>query len=537
MIGPTRQIDRRQADALAGYTAPLADLVRAAARRAPDALAIVEGARRIHYAELDQLVDRAARLLVGLGVERGDVVTVQLPNWWEANVIVFAALRIGAVVNPVVPIYRHRELRFIVDQAAPRLIVVPHRFRGVDHVEMVLEVLDDVGARDATDVVAVRVDGAIPDGCTDFASSLPADADVADVASDPEPTDIALLLYTSGTTADPKGVLHDHRTLALENASIVELFDLDGSTSVFMPSPVTHITGLLYGVLLPPALAVPVALLDVWDPTGARRLLDDEGCTFTVGATPFLQGLVDVYADPPGRCPLQAFACGGADVPPDLVVRARERLDATVVRIYGSSEFPTVSSGGPLDDEHVAATTDGRPIGAVECRIAAPDDGVGELEARGPELFLGYLDGAVNDESFTPDGWFRTGDLASIDAAGAVTIRGRRKDIILRGGENISAKEIEDLLHEHPDVKEVAVVAMPDPVMTEKACAVVVPVAGRTPTLDELTSFLATHRLARQKLPERLELVDELPATASGKVQKFVLREWVANRIGTEPAP
>lgn len=537
MIGPTRQIDRPQADALAGYTAPLADLVRDAARRAPDALAIVDGERRIHYAELDQLVDRAARLLVGLGVARGDVVTVQLPNWWEANVIVFAALRVGAVVNPVVPIYRHRELRFIVEQAAPRLIVVPHRFRGVDHVEMVLEVLDDVGARAATDVVAVRADGATPDGCADFASSLPADAP-DQAASAPAPTEIALLLYTSGTTADPKGVLHDHRTLALENDSIVELFDLDGSTSVFMPSPVTHITGLLYGVLLPPSLAVPVTLMDVWDPRVARRLLDHEGCTFTVGATPFLQGLVDVYAAAPGRCPLQAFACGGADVPPELVVRARERLDATVVRIYGSSEFPTVSSGGPLDHERVAATTDGRPIGAVECRIAAPDhDGVGELEARGPELFLGYLDGSVNDESFTSAGWFRTGDLASIDRAGAVTIRGRRKDIILRGGENISAKEIEDLLHEHPDVKEVAVVAMPDPVMTEKACAVVVPVAGRAPTLDELTSFLETHRLARQKLPERLELVDELPATASGKVQKFVLREWIAGRMGSDGAP
>jgi cyclohexanecarboxylate-CoA ligase len=220
-----------------------------------------------------------------------------------------------------------------------------------------------------------------------------------------------------------------------------------------------------------------------------------------------------------------------------LIRAAAAQFGAFVARVYGSSEFPTATCGRPDDPFEVTADTDGLPIGPVVCRLDEVDDtGIGELLLAGPDLFLGYLDPELNDASFTADGLFRTGDLARIAASGAVTITGRKKDIILRGGENISAKEIEDLLFEHPSVHEVAVVAMPDRMLVEKACAFVVAAPDATVTLASLVVHLEQHRLARQKLPERLELVDELPKTASGKVQKFLLRDHIAAKLSTEAA-
>ncbi|MDW3214601.1 MAG: AMP-binding protein [Ilumatobacteraceae bacterium] len=509
----------------------LGSYVATAASHAPDAPALVEGTRRITNAGLYSDVRRLVGGLRSIGVTRGDVVTLELPNWWETTVAIHATLRTGAAVNPVVPIYRDREVAFIVGQARPRVLLIPHRFRGFDYVAMCERVL----RRDehAPTVIVVRPEGPLPAGYLSFdellASGEPDGADHGRV------DDIALLLYTSGTTADPKGVLHDHRTLHHENVSIVDLFRLDGESIVFMGSPVTHITGFLYGVLLPPMLGTTAALLDIWDASTARDLIDRERCRFTVGATPFLAGLTSNYESDPGDCPLTAFACGGADVPPDLVRRARDVLDATVVRVYGSSEFPTVSCTGPEGSAELAAETDGPPIGEITCRITDADDGVGELEARGPERFLGYLDASLNADAFTTDGWVRTGDLAAIGPDGAITIHGRKKDIIIRGGENISVREVEEVLLDHPAVKDIAIVAMPDERMGERACAFVVAANDAVPTLPLLVAYLEQRGLARQKFPERVEIVDELPRTASGKVQKFVLRDIAAQTDQTTP--
>jgi cyclohexanecarboxylate-CoA ligase len=307
---------------------------------------------------------------------------------------------------------------------------------------------------------------------------------------------------------------------------------------VFMPSPVTHITGLLYGLLMPAMLRTRVVLQDVWDATAALRLIEQQRCSVTMAATPFLHGLVH-HPDLPAFdvTSMRVFACGGADVPPALIRQAGERLGTSATRVYGSTEFPTLSTSPPDTPQDKRAGTDGRAIGAAEYRIV--DDAgadlrvgqTGELLVRGPELFPGYLAAADNDGAFTPDGWFRTGDLAVADRDGYVSIRGRKKDIILRGGENISATEVESLLFEHPAVREAAVVAMPDPVLTERACAFVVPEAGQAPSLPELTAFLLGKQLAKQKLPERLELVAELPKTQSGKVQKFRLRELIRDKL------
>jgi len=495
-----------------------------AAADAPSQLAVVDGGVRLDYAELAARIGSVAAALTAAGVGRGDVVMVELPNWWEALVAIHAVLRIGAVVNPVVPIYRDREVGFILNQARPRVVIVPHRFRGFDYVEMLQRLQD--GSPEPPAVVVVRPEGSLPGGFSSFEGLVGYPGRADDAA---RPDDVCLLLYTSGTTADPKGVLHNHRTLGYENGSIVGLFGLGAGDTVFMPSPVTHITGFLYGVLVPPMLRVPSVLLDVWDPAAAVGLIEQETCRFSVGATPFLQGLTEAYTSPSS---LRAFLCGGADVPPELVRRARAVLGTTVVRVYGSSEFPTFSCGGPDDDLSIAAETDGLPIGPVEGRLDDVDGGgVGELVVRGPDLFLGYLDDSLNADAFTAEGYFRTGDLARLGPGGAVTIMGRKKDVIIRNGENISAKEIEDLLYEHPAVREVAVVAVPDPAVGERACAFVVPVEGAEPTLAELCRFLDGQRIARQKLPERMIVLDELPKTASGKVQKFVLRDRARQEV------
>ena len=352
-------------------------------------------------------------------------------------------------------------------------------------------------------------------------------------------------MFTSGTTADPKGVLHTHNTLDYENRSIIEVYGLGPDDVVFMPSPVTHITGLLYGLQLPAMLGTRVVLQDVWDPAAALRLIEAERCSFTVAATPFLHGLVhhpdlasfDVSS-------LRVFACGGADVPPALIRQAGEWLGGMATRVYGSTEFPTLSTSPPHAPQDKRTDTDGRVIGAAEYRIVddadvdLPVGEVGELLARGPELFPRYLRDSDNDGAVTPDGWFHTGDLAVADAAGYVSIRGRKKDIVLRGGENISVTEVENLLFEHPAVREVAIVAMPDPVLTERACAFIVPESGPVPTLQDLAQFLLSKQLAKQKLPERLEIVAELPKTQSGKVQKFRLRELIRDKLAvTADAP
>ncbi|MGV2582913.1 UNVERIFIED_CONTAM: AMP-binding protein [Mycobacterium avium subsp. hominissuis] len=494
-----------------------------------NALAVVQGETQLTYQELFVMSCAIAGRLAQCGISRGSVVTFQLPNWWETVVLFHGCVRIGAAANPVVPIYRERELGFILRQSTPAVVVIPHRFRGFDFVKMLHPVLATLSKRPT--VVVVRPQGPLPSRWLTFDDLL---AGPGALNQTVDPSDIALLMYTSGTTADPKGAMHSHETLVYENHSIAELFDIGPQDCVFMPSPLAHITGLLYGIVLPAMIGIPTVLLDVWDRTTGADMIERDRCTFTVGATPFLQGLVDVYEDRGHVSALRVFLCGGADVPPQLIRRARASLDAVVVRVYGSTEFPTFSCGRPGDTLDVAANTDGTAIGCSQARLVDVDHGVGELVVGGPEMFLGYLDERLNADAFTSDGFFRTGDLATIGDDGAITIRGRKKDIIIRGGENISAKEIEDLLFEHPGIAEAAAVAMPDAAMGEKVCAFVVPADSAPLALSDITTYLTGRGIARQKLPERLQLVAELPKTASGKVQKFILRDQIRAALDAE---
>jgi cyclohexanecarboxylate-CoA ligase len=503
--------------------------VQVVAERSPGKVAVVDRDRRITYGELERQISRFAACLRAHGLQDHDVVSFQLPNWIEAVIVHHGTLRAGGVSNPIVPIYRQREVGFILRQAHSRFVVAPVSFRGFSFAEMHEEL---GGALDTLEHLWFVGPDAAPD--RSYGHVMETSWEITEhteaVASLPRsPNDPALLLYTSGTTADPKGVIHTHNTLDYENRTIIELMRLTDADITFMPSPVTHITGVLYGLQLPSMLDSSVVFQDIWDPAAALELVARERCTFAVGATPFLHGMTyHPQLDEFDVSSLRVFACGGADVPPTLIEDASEHLCAAV-RVYGSTEYPTLSASGPDAPLEKRSKTDGHLIADAEARTVddsgkdVPAGGVGELVVRGPEMFVGYL--AAEDDPFTADGWFATGDLAAMGSDGYVEIKGRKKDIILRGGENISAKEIEDLLFTHPKVREVAVVAYPDPAMTERACAVVVPEPGEHVELAELVAFLKSHQLATQKCPERIQVVEALPKTASGKVQKFKLRD------------
>jgi cyclohexanecarboxylate-CoA ligase len=541
-------------------------LLAALLAEAPTRTLVIEGDRALDVRGLVAASAGVQRRLRVAGVRRGDVVTVALPNWWETIALAHAVWGMGAVLNPVTTIYRTRELTGILADARPAAVVAPTTFRGVDYQEMASAALRAAGL--TVPVLAVRAgppggreavgEGDTPGGRreADGEGDTPggrreADGDVgtpaggADAELDSDVDDVCLLLFTSGTTGPAKGVLHSHRTLLSEAASIARLFRLDGDR-VFMPSPLTHITGLVYAVLMPLLMGGDAVLQESWDPTVAAALVERHGCTISIGATPFLHGLVEEYRRRGTTSSLKAFVCGGADVPPALVRTGEEVLGCVVARAYGLTEMPTVTCGALADPIEVRADTDGRVVGSSEVRLARPAPGpaggdgaaenaahegdAGELEVRGPELFLGYLREDDTRAAFTADGWFRTGDLARTGAGRTVTIVGRAKDIIVRAGENLSAKEVEDLLLGHPAVAAVAVVGVPDPAVGERACAVVVP-RGTPPTLADLTHYLSTFPIARQKFPEHLVTVSALPMTPSGKVQKHLLRRDAARRL------
>lgn len=502
-----------------GYDLPdvtFAGRLRRAAAEHGAATAVVEGEYSATFAELATAAGRVAAGLRERGVRPGDRVVTQLPNWWESVVVSWGVFLADAVLVPVVPIYRTREMRFIINQVQPRAVIAPAWFRSYRHAAELRTVVGELGL----DAAVVSVRGDAP-------GAEPLDALLAPgpVALEPasRPEDIAVVLYTSGTTSQPKGVLHSHQTLLAEARDVAAWCRLDGRDRVFMASPLSHITGLSYGIVLPADLGGAVVLQDRWDPQAAVELIEGSGCTFTVSATPFLRGLADAYE---GRGPsrLRVFVCGGADIPAELVRRASRVMGTRVVRTYGSTELPTSSMADPFGDLDAAATGEGRPMGGNETAVRDEGDGP-ELLVRGPELFLGYLDAELNEAAFTGDGYFRTGDQAHIGADATVHINGRIKDIINRGGEKFSVAEVEALLLDCPSVRDVALVSYPDPVLVERACAYVVPTPGCTPTLEELREHLLAAGLAVQKAPERLLIVASLPRTASGKVQRFLLRE------------
>lgn len=475
--------------------------------------------------------ERVAGALQGMGVRRGDVVAVQLPNWYEGAVMQVAAVLCGAVLLPIVQIYGPRELGFILRQSGASVLAVPGTWRGRDFAAMAVA-LEDVPALRSV----IVVDEQAPEGTVPFAD-LTGRLAGGYVRPDVEATDRALLVYTSGTTADPKGVQHSHASLLAEVHSPVGRRERAEPGRHLALFPSGHVAGLL-GLLRILIHGDETVILDAWKSARAAELIDEYALTSGVGAPVHLAGLLDERDRGAATLSsLREFMVGAAGVPPALVERA-ELAGIAAYRAYGSSEHPTISSGEPGDPLIKRAMTDGRVIAGSEIRLVddegvdVPEGAEGEIISRGGELFLGYTDRALDAESFLPGRWFRTGDVGRVDSDGFLTITDRKKDIIVRGGENISSKEVEDVLARYPAVAEAAAVGMPDERYGERVCAVVVlREAGGSLGLDEVGRHFAEAGMARQKTPERIIVVGELPRTAAGKLQKYRLRGLVRDGV------
>lgn len=511
---------------------PLGVLFARVAQRYADRIALIDAGRHLTFLELDRLSQRAALGFRSLGLGPGDVIAYQLPNWWEAVVVFLAATRIGATINPLLPIFRESELRFTLGQSGARALVIPGVWRGCDHRQLLAAIRAPLSALQYVFVVRDEAGN----GARGFAAFLdtPWERALHTDALAPLPVDpdaVALLMYTSGTTADPKGVLHTHNTLAAEVMSLERVHQLTASDRTLMPSPLTHISGVIHGILTPALLGTSAILMERWEAERGLALIGSEQVTYMVGAPTFLQDLLAVPATEDFRS-LRLFSCGGAGVAPALLLRARQRFSHCVAkRVYGSTEFPTLTTTDADDAGTHGIDTEGRPIWPAHIRIvdasvtAVPAGAEGEVQGRGPECFVGYLDATLNADAFTADGWFRTGDLGVIDAAGYLRITGRLKDIVIRKGEKISVKEIEDLIAAHPAVAEVAVIALADPDSGERACAVVRLRPSMRIDLAALTAFFESHGVAKQKWPEQLEVISDFPRTESGKILRAQLRE------------
>ena len=501
----------------------------------PDRLAVTDhnsetgASTALTYGELDRTARRMALALIDHGVAPGEVVSFQLPNWWEFVALHLACVYAGAISNPLMPIFRERELRFMLGFARSKVFVGPARFRGFDHQAMMEDLSDELP--DLAHRFFIGADGPMSFEAAFLSDRESSASDSALPARRPGANDVTQILYTSGTTGEPKGVMHTANTLFAPLPPCTERLGLGQDDVVFMASPLAHQTGFMYGMLLPIMLGIPTVLQDVWSPEAAARNIQDSGASFTMASTPFLADLADLPTlDQYDVSRFRVFLSAGAPIPRSLVERATERLGCHVLSGWGMTEVGCVTCCAPGDPPEKVFGSDGSAFDGAEVAVLAADgsrapDGVeGVLKARANGGFVGYLrrpEAVDLDE----DGWFDTGDYARMDADGFIRITGRAKDLVIRGGENVPVVEVEELLYRHKAVRECALVAMPDPRLGERACAFVGLHADEALTFEEMCRHLRDHGIATQYLPEKLVVRDALPRTASGKIQKFLLRE------------
>ncbi|WP_246533301.1 AMP-binding protein [Pseudomonas lalucatii] len=526
----------------------ITDYLDQAVSISPDSAALItyrvsEDARTtLSYRELDRIVTRMAAGLASLGVEKADVVSCQLPNWWQMTALHLACVRIGAILNPLMPIFRERELAFMLGHAQSRVLVIPHSFRGFNYAAMVHGMRTELP--DLEHVLVIGGD----DSANCFEQVLleqPWEERIDTRALFAERRlggdDVIQLLYTSGTTGEPKGVLHTSNTLLSNVRPYAERLHLSSDDIIFMASPMAHQTGFLYGLMMPIYLQTTAVLQDIWDPLYAVKVTAAEKPTFTMASTPFLADLIDIApSHRDALASLRIFVAAGAPIPEALVEKAGSAVNAQIISAWGMTENGAVTMTRPEDDAERAIHSDGLALPFMEVQVIddhgqlMPSGVEGNLMVRGASLFVGYL---KRPELYGVDdhGWFTTGDLARIDAQGYIRITGRTKDVVIRGGENVPVVEIENLLYKHPAISAVALVGCPDQRLGERVCAYVTLHDGHSSlTLEDITAFLLEQRLTKNYLPEYLEVLPALPRTPSGKIQKFKLREQAATiRLGT----
>lgn len=509
---------------------------RQAAAQSPDATLRIHSTERPALVPLGELHARGLRLAGALhasGLRQGDVIALQLPHWEEAALVYQAAAALGCVILPVVPIFAEAELGFILRDAKARALFVPNVWRKVDYLERVRR----IGGAPDLDLVVVVGDRPPPGEFMAWDDLVARHGDVPPYAVQPD--DPAFMVYTSGTTADPKGVIHSSNTLLAE---VFQSYPPGGAAArVLSPYPAGHVAGSL-GVLAHAVAGCPTVLFDVWNPAAAAEAIEREAITHTAG-TPFhYLGLFDA-AEAANRnlSSLRSCGTGGATVPESLVARA-ERLGVHLFRRYGMTEHPTVTQGADEDPLVLRMTTDGHPRDGIELRIVddegndLPPGEAGEVTTRGPDMFMRYTDPALTEAAHLPGRWYLSGDIGRIDEQGCLTIVDRKKDIIIRGGENISSREIEDLVLRLPGVSEVAAVGMPDARLGERVCVYVLGVPGLALTVADLQRAFASFGVARQKTPERVVIVTDPPRTAAGKIKKAELRKTLLLEFSENPS-
>jgi len=519
----------------------LADVALERTRQDPDRTLLIEGKVRLSRKAVYDLSSRLAAYLQGQGARPGDVVAFQLPNWSESAVIALAARMLGLVINPIPPIYRETELAYMLAETGAKFLFIPGLFRNCDYPQLVAGLRESLPK--LQDVIVVR-------GESGENTPWQLAIDSAPLATLPtvDPAALFLVMFTSGTTGRAKGVLQTHHAFGYKARQMIAAWSVGEQDVIFMPSPVTHITGAIWAFDIPWISGAPAVLLDVWNVDDGIAAIREYGCTISGGATPFLQQLLTATADDrESLSTLKTFFCGGTSVSPELIQQVSLAFPRCLFfRAYGSTEMMTVTLGiSSKNEATLGANTDGVVLPPIQVRLVneqgndIDEDGVeGEILAFGPEQFAGYLHAEDNAEAFDEQGFFRMGDLGCWSHRNYLVITGRKKDIIIRSGENISPKEVEDVLMGHPAIADVSIVAMPSDKTGEMGCAFIILNPGQSFDIDAMRRFLDGVGLAKQKYPEWLEIVVEFPRVPSGKVRKDVLRKMaeeiaLKNQIGT----
>ncbi|WP_261629891.1 medium-chain fatty-acid--CoA ligase [Escherichia coli] len=516
--------------------ASLADYWQQTARAMPDKIAVVDNHGATYtYSALDHAASCLANWMLAKGIESGDRIAFQLPGWCEFTVIYLACLKIGAVSVPLLPSWREAELVWVLNKCQAKMFFAPTLFKQTRPVDLILPLQNQLPQLQQI----VGVDKLAPATSSLSLSQIIADNIPLITAITTHGDELAAVLFTSGTEGLPKGVMLTHNNILASERAYCARLNLTWLDVFMMPAPLGHATGFLHGVTAPFLIGARSVLLDIFTPDACLALLEQQRCTCMLGATPFVYDLLNLLEKQPADLSaLRFFLCGGTTIP-KKVARECQQLGIKLLSVYGSTEsspHAVVNLDDPLSR---FMHTDGYAAAGVEIKVVndarktLPPGCEGEEASRGPNVFMGYFDEPeLTARALDEEGWYYSGDLCRMDEAGYIKITGRKKDIIVRGGENISSREVEDILLQHPKIHDACVVAMPDERLGERSCAyVVLKAPHHSLSLEEVVAFFSRKRVAKYKYPEHIVVIEKLPRTASGKIQKFLLRKDIMRRL------
>lgn len=516
--------------------ASLADYWQQTARAMPDKIAVVDNHGATYtYSALDHAASCLANWMLVKGIESGDRIAFQLPGWCEFTVIYLACLKTSAVSVPLLPSWREAELVWVLNKCQAKMFFAPTLFKQTRPVDLILPLQNQLPQLQQI----VGVDKLAPATSSLSLSQILADNTPLTTAITTHADELAAVLFTSGTEGLPKGVMLTHNNILASERAYCARLNLTWQDVFMMPAPLGHATGFLHGVTAPFLIGARSVLLDIFTPDACLALLEQQRCTCMLGATPFVYDLLNLLEKQPADLSaLRFFLCGGTTIP-KKVARECQQRGIKLLSVYGSTEsspHAVVNLDDPLPR---FMHTDGYAAAGVEIKVVddarktLPPGCEGEEASRGPNVFMGYFDEPeLTARALDEEGWYYSGDLCRMDEAGYIKITGRKKDIIVRGGENISSREVEDILLQHPKIHDACVVAMPDERLGERSCAyVVLKAPHHSLSLEEVMAFFSRKRVAKYKYPEHIVVIEKLPRTVSGKIQKFLLRKDIMRRL------